>query len=174
MKKFDLIYQELLKEFNVEDRNDPSFYDYVVVLLQQINQRNLLDPNKLANIRDEAMKVIEKGVYNFIDEKTGTAQEIKFIFREPSVVSAEKRPTHNLTVRISSLPPKADEKPKVIDNTYDTDSISEIVDYLETKQTEAKNQEQAGTEVPAQVGETPSEMPGAQQSSNTSQYLKGL
>ena len=176
MKKFDLVYSELLKEFNVEDRNDPSFYDYVVILLQQIKQKNLLDPNKLTDVRKTAMDIVRKGYFNFIDEKTGVSQKIDFIFKggENTAKSPENQSTNNLTVRVTSVPPQKDEKPKVIDNTYDEDSISEIVDYLETKQTEAKNQQTAGIETPAQVGETPSQLPGTQQPADTSQYLNGL
>jgi hypothetical protein len=176
MKKFDLVYSQLLKEFNVEDRNDPSFYDYVVIMLQQIKQKNLLDPNKLSDIRKAAMDIVRKGYFNFIDEKTGVSQKVDFIFKGGANIakSPQNQTTNNLTVRVTSVPPKRDEKPKVIDNTYDEDSISEIVDYLETKQTEAKNQQTTGTEVPAQVGETPSQLPGAEQPADTSQYLKGL
>jgi hypothetical protein len=176
MKKFDLVYSQLLKEFNVADRNDPSFYDYVVIMLQQIKQKNLLDPNKLSDVRKLATDIVRKRYFNFIDEKTGVSQKIDFIFKggESTTKSAENQSTNNLIVRVTSVPPKQDEKPKVIDNTYDEDSISEIVDYLETKQTEAKNQQTAGNEVPAQVGETPSQLPGAEQPADTSQYLKGL
>ena len=176
MKNFDLVYSQLLKEFNVADRNDPSFYDYVVILLKQIRSNpNLIDPKKLADIRNTAMDVIEKGYYLFNDEETNTTQKIEFVFRGGKDTSKENesQPTNNLIVKINSVPPKPEQE-KEIENTYNEDSISEIVNYLETKKQEAKQQSQAGTEVPAQVGETPSEMPGAEQPADTSKYIQGL
>jgi hypothetical protein len=178
MKKFDLVYSNLLKEFNVEDRNDPSFYDYVVILLKQIrNNPNLIDPNKLTDLRKTAMDVVKKGYYLFNDEKNNISQKIEFIFKggKNATKKDEDQSVNNLVVKITSVPPKAEEKPKLIENTYDESSVLDIVSYLETKKTEAQSQAQAGTETPAQVGETPSALPGgAQQPADTSQYLKGL
>jgi len=178
MKKFDTVYKQLLKEFNIEDRNDPSFYDYVVVLLKQLRSNtNLIDPNKLSDLRKIAMETVKKGYYLFNDEKNNVSQKIEFIFKggKNTAKSDENQSVNNLTVKISSVPPKLNEKPKVIENTYDESSISDIVDYLESKKTEAESEAQAGTEVPAQMGETPSELPGgAQRPPDTSQYLKGL
>jgi len=178
MKRFNLVYSKLLKEFNVEDRNDPSFYDYVVVLLKQLRSNpNLMDPNKLTDLRKIAMETVKKGYYLFNDEKNNISQKIEFIFKggRDTAKSTENQSVNNLVVKIASVPPKADEKPRMIENTYDESSISDIIDYLETKKTEAESQEQAGTEMPAQVGETPSALPGgAQQPADTSQYLKGL
>jgi len=178
MKRFNLVYSKLLKEFNVEDRNDPSFYDYVVVLLKQLRSNpNLIDPNKLTDLRKTAMEAVKKGYYLFNDEKDNISQKIEFIFKggRDTAKSTENQSVNNLVVKITSVPPKLDEKPRMIENTYDESSIHDIIDYLETKKTEAKSQEQVGTEMPAQVGETPSALPGgAQQPADTSQYLKGL
>jgi len=178
MKRFNLVYSKLLKEFNVEDRNDPSFYDYVVVLLKQLRSSpNLIDPNKLADLRKTAMETVKRGYYLFNDEKNNISQKIEFIFKggKDTAKSDENQSTNNLVVKITSVPPKPDENPKMIEDTYDESSILDIVSYLETKKTEAESQAQAGTEVPAQVGETPSALPGgAQQPADTSQYLKGL
>ena len=178
MKKFDFVYTQLLKEFNVEDRNDPSFYDYVVILLKQLRSNpNLIDPNKLSDLRKTAMDVVKKGYYLFNDEKNNISQKIEFIFKggRDNAKTSENQSINNLVVKITSVPPKPDEKAKMIEDTYDESSINDILDYLETKKTEAENQTQAGTEMPAQVGETPSALPGgAQQTSDTSQYLKGL
>jgi hypothetical protein len=178
MKKFDLVYSQLLKEFNVEDRNDPSFYDYVVILLKQLRSNsNLIDPNKLSDLRKTAMEVIKKGYYLFNDEKNSISQKIEFIFKggKDNNKKTEDQSVNNLIVKISSIPPKPEEKAKIIEDTYDESSISDIVSYLETKKVEAETQAAAGTETPAQVGETPSALPGgAQQPADTSQYLKGL
>lgn len=178
MKRFDSVYSHFLKEFNVEDRNDPSFYDYVVILLKQLrNNPNLINPNKLTDLRKVAMETVKRGYYLFNDEKNNVSQKIEFIFKGGKDVakSDENQSTNNLTIKITSVPPKADEKPKVIENTYDESSISDIVEYLESKKIENETQAQAGTEMPAQVGETPSALPGgAQQPPDTSQYLKGL
>lgn len=178
MKRFNLVYSKLLREFNVEDRNDPSFYDYVVVLLKQLRSNpNLIDPNKLADLRKTATDTVKKGYYLFNDEKNNISQKIEFIFKGGKDVAKkdEDQSVNNLVIKISSVPPKADEKPKIIEDTYDESSISDIVSYLETKKTEAETQATAGTEVPAQVGETPSALPGgAEQPADTSQYLKGL
>lgn len=178
MKRFNLVYSKLLREFNVEDRNDPSFYDYVVVFLKQLRSNtNLIDPNKLSDLRKTAMDVVKKGYYLFNDEKNNTSQKIEFIFKGGKDVSKkdENQSVNNLMVKISSVPPRPDEKPKTIEDTYDESSISDIVSYLEAKKTEAETQQAAGTEMPAQVGETPSALPGgAEQTSDTSQYLKGL
>lgn len=176
MKKFNLVCSRLLKEFNVQDRNDPSFYDYVVVLLQQIRQKNLTDPNKLSDLRKTAMEAVRKSYYNFIDEKSGVSQKIEFIFKggKDSTKNIENQSSNNLIVKISSIPP-TEEEPKTIENTYEESSIEEIVNHLEDKKIEAQNQKEVGVETPAQVGETPSALPGgAEQPADTSQYLKGL
>jgi hypothetical protein len=167
MSNFDKLYETLLAEFNVQDRNDPSFYDYVVIMLQQFRQRNILPPEKLTDIRKTATQVVKDGYYNFIDEENDLSYKISFIF------DGNDRDVNNLKVRITDLL-KPSEAPKVIDNTHEESSIDEIGDYIETKKTEVAQQQGAGTEVPAAVGETPSEMPGATEPPSTSQYLKGL
>ena len=176
MKKFDALLTQLLKEFNVEDRNDPAFYDYVVVLLQQIRQKNLLNPDKLTDLRKTATEIVRKSRYNFISEEDNVSLKIEFIFKggKDSTKSDENQPVNNLIVKISSLPPSAQEAPKIFENTYEESSIMDIVDYLEAKKLESAEAEKAGTSVPAQVGETPSELPATQEVPDTSQYLKGL
>jgi hypothetical protein len=177
MKNFDALFSQLLKEFNVEDRNDPAFYDYVVIMLQQIRQKGLLNPDKLSDVRETAMEIVRKGYYNFISEENNISQKIEFIFKggKDSTKKDENQPVNNLMVRISSLPSTPNEKPKVFENTYEESSITDIVDYLETKKVEAQETEKAGTEVPAQTSEEPSALPGgAQEVPDTSQYLKGM
>lgn len=167
MNNFDKLYESLLAEFNVQDRNDPSFYDYVVVMLQQFKQRNILPPEKLVDIRKVATQVVKTGYYNFIDEANDLSYKISFIF------DGGEKNVNNLKVRITNLLTPS-EPPKVIDNTHEESSIDEIGDYIETKKAEKAQKQGAGTEVPAAVGETPSEMPGAVEPPSTSQYLKGL
>lgn len=167
MNNFDRLYETLLAEFNVQDRNDPSFYDYVVIMLQQFKQRNLLPPEKLTDIRKTAMQIVKDGYYNFIDEGNDLSYKINFIF------DGNDKDVNNLTVRITDLL-KPSEVPKTIDNTHEESSIDEIGNYIETKKAEVAQQQGAGTEVPAAVGETPSEMPDATEPPSTSQYLKGL
>ena len=36
MDIFDKLVDQILMEFNVEDRNDPAFYDYAVIFVQQL------------------------------------------------------------------------------------------------------------------------------------------
>lgn len=176
MKKFDALLTQLLKEFNVEDRNDPAFYDYVVILLQQIRQKNLLNPEKIPDLRKTAMEIVRNGRYLFIDEENNLSLKIEFIFKGGKDITKkdENQPVNNLIVKISSLPPSPDEAPKTFENTYEESSITDIVGYLEAKKLESKEKQKAGTEVPAQVGETPSELPAAETPPDTSQYLKGL
>lgn len=167
MNNFDKLYETLLAEFNVQDRNDPSFYDYVVVMLQQFKQRNILPPEKLVDIRKVATQIVKDGYYNFIDEVNDLSYKISFIF------DGVEKDVNNLKVRITDLLTPS-ETPRVIDNTHEESSIDEIGDYIETKKAEKAQKQGAGTEVPAAVGETPSEMPGAVEPPSTSQYLKGL
>ena len=176
MKKFDTLLEQLLKEFNIEDRNDPAFYDYVVVLLQQIRQKGLLNPNKLSDLRKTAMEIVSKNYYNFINEESNVSQKIEFIFKggKDTTKKDENQSVNNLMVKITSIPPSPTEKPKIIENTYEESSIIDIIDYLEVKKLEAAEVEKAGVEVPVQVGETPSELPDAQKVPDTSQYLKGM
>jgi hypothetical protein len=177
MKNFDALFSQLLNEFNVEDRNDPAFYDYVVILLQQIKQKSLLNPNKFSDLRKTAMEIVRKGYYNFINEESNISQKIEFIFKggKDTTKKDENQSLNNLMVRISSLPPLPNEKPKVFENTYEESSITDIVDYLESKKIESQEAEKAGTEIPAQTSETPSALPGgAKEVPDTSQYLKGM
>lgn len=176
MKKFDALLTQFLKEFNVEDRNDPAFYDYVVILLQQIREKNLLNPEKIQDVRKTAMEIVRRGRYNFIDEKNNLSLKIEFIFKGGKDITKkdENQSVNNLMVKISSLPSVAGETPKVFENTYEESSITDIVDYLETKKLEASETDKVGVEVPAQVGETPSELPSSETPPDTSQYLKGL
>jgi len=168
MSNFNNLYEALLAEFNVQDRNDPSFYDYVVIMLQQFKQRNLLPPEKLTDIRKVATQIVKDGYYNFIDEANDLSYKISFIF------NTEKKDVNNLQVRITNLL-KPSEPAKVIDNTHEESSVDDISEYIETKKTEGLQQQGAGTEVPAAVGDqSQSEMPGAVTPPNTSQYLKGL
>jgi len=170
MTKFDNLYQQLLNEYNVVDRNDPSFYDYVVVLLQQLRQRNLLAPEKLLDLRKVALEVVKKGYYNFIDEENNVSLKLNFLFDNENPTDKD---INNLEVQITDLL-NSKQPPKTIENTHEESSIDEIADFIQTKKTESLEKKGAGTETPAAVGETPSEMPGAVQPPNTSQYLKGL
>lgn len=168
MSNFDDLYESLLAEFNVQDRNDPSFYDYVVIMLQQFKQRNLLSPEKLVDIRRTATQIVKDGYYNFIDEANDLSYKISFVF------DGDEQDVNNLKVRITNLLAPS-EAPKVIDNTHEESSIDDIGNYIETKKAERAQQQGAGIEVPAAVGDqTQSEMPGATEPPNTSQYLKGL
>jgi len=166
MDLFDKLVDQLLNEFNVEDRNDPAFYDYAVIFVQQLKQRNLLQPG--VDVRKTAMQIVKDQYYNYIDINDNVSFKVSFFFDN-------KNPTpNNLRVEIDNL--LNDEPPKMIENTHEEESIDEIVDFLDTASREAEQQgEQVpGQDVPAAVGETPSEMPQAQQTPNTSQYLKGL
>lgn len=166
MDIFDKLVDQILMEFNVEDRNDPAFYDYAVVFVQQLKQRNLIPPG--IDIRKTAMQIVKDEYYNYIDTNDNVSFKVSFFFNSTA-------PTpNNLRVEIDNL--LNDEPPKMIENTHEEESIDEIVDFLDTAAREAEQQgEQVpGQDVPAAVGETPSEMPQAQQEPNTSQYLKGL
>ena len=182
MDLFDKLVDQLLNEFNVEDRNDPAFYDYVVIFIQQLKQRNMILPG--VDVRKTAMQVVKDGYYNFIDIDDNASYKVAFLF------DSTKKSPNNLRVEVSNL--LENEPPKMIENTHEEDSINDIVDFLDTASREAKqkSEETPGENVPAEVGETPSEMPGAQppapgagfeqsqgtaqQPPNTSQYLKGL
>ena len=166
MDTFDKLIDQLLNEFNVEDRNDPAFYDYAVIFVQQLKARNLVKPG--VDVRRTAMQIVKDEYYNYIDTNDNASFKVSFFLdnRNPS--------PNNLRVEIDNL--LNDEPPKMIENTHEEGSINEIVDFLDTASREAKQKadEVPGENVPAAVGETPSEMPQAEQTPNTSQYLKGL
>lgn len=170
MRKFNNLYNVYLLEFNVEDRNDPALYDYVVVFLQQLLQRNLID-SKDSDIRKVATDIVKDGYYNFIDTENNLSFKISFLFN-----SAEKD-VNNLSIEIQNLVQR-NEKPTVITNTHEESSISEIVNFLNTKKQEAETQklqqQQAGVEVPAAVGETPAQLPGAVPVQDTGAYMSGV
>jgi hypothetical protein len=170
MDLFDKLVDQLLNEFNVEDRNDPAFYDYAVIFVQQLKARNLVQPG--VDVRKTAMQIVKDQYYNYIDVNDNVSFKISFFFDN-------NNPTpNNLRVEVDNL--LNDDPPKMIENTHEEESIDEIVDFLDTasREAEQKANEVPGQNVPAQVGETPSEMPEAepaqQQVPNTSQYLKGL
>ena len=166
MDTFDKLVDQLLNEFNVEDRNDPAFYDYAVIFVQQLKARNLVAPG--VDVRKTAMQMVKDGYYNYIDINDNVSFKVSFFFD-----SANQTP-NNLRVEIDNL--LNDEPPKMIENTHEEESIDEIVDFLNTASREAEQTsgEVPGQDVPAAVGDSPSEMPQAQQVPNTSQYLKGL
>lgn len=168
MDTFDKLIDQLLKEFNVEDRNDPAFYDYAVIFVQQLKQRNLIPPG--VDVRKTAMQIVKDGYYNYIDTNDNVSFKVSFLFDTSMLDNAP----HNLKIEVDNL--LNDESPKVIENTHEEESIDEIVDFLDkaSREAEQKAGEIPGQDVPADVGETPSEMPQSQQVPNTSQYLKGL
>jgi hypothetical protein len=163
MSKFDEYYSHLLTEFNVEDRNDPAFYDYAVLFVKQLLQRNMLKPG--SDVRRTSMDIVKKQFFNYIDEESNIQYKIEFVFDDNIEIP------NNLTVIIKELP--SGNVVKTIEDTHEESSIKEIVDFIQTKKQE---DQQAGVTAPEQVGVTPSEMPGAVQTQepNTSQYLKGL
>jgi hypothetical protein len=191
MKKFDSLMDMFLTEFNVQDRNDPSFYDYVVVMLQQFISRDLLHPETLRDLRDTATEIVKDGYYIYKDFDTNhnIAYKIAFIFD-----NTEKDLT-GMQVRIYDLI-NQDKEPHVIDNTFEDSSISDIGDYIEQVKGEHNEEEVPGETAPEAVGETPSALPGAVppaegeappagegntpappaagNTPNTSQYLQGL
>ncbi len=163
MSNFDNYYSHLLTEFNVEHRNDPAFYDYAVLFVKQLKQRNMLKPG--FDVRNTAIDIVKKQFFNYIDEETNIQYKVEFIFDDNIEIP------NNLTVVIKELP--SGNVVKTIENTHEETSIKEIADFIQTKKQE---DQQAGVTTPEQVGETPSEMPNAVQTQepNTSQYLKGL
>jgi hypothetical protein len=163
MSRFDDYYSHLLTEFNVEDRNDPAFYDYAVLFVKQLLQRNMLKPG--SDVRRTSMDIVKKQFFNYIDEESNIQYKIEFVFDDNIEIP------NNLTVNIKELP--SGNVVKTIEDTHEETSIKDIVDFIQTKKQE---DQQAGVTTPEQVGETPSEMPGAVQTQepNTSQYLKGL
>jgi hypothetical protein len=166
MDTFDKLIDQLLNEFNVADRNDPAFYDYAVVFVQQLKARNMVQPG--VDVRKTAMQIVKDQYYNYIDINDNVSFKVSFFFDSTT-------PTpNNLRVEVDNL--LNDEPPKMIENTHEEESIDEIVDFLDiaSREAEQKSGEVPGQDIPAAVGETPSEMPQAQQTPNTSQYLKGL
>lgn len=163
MDLFDNLVDKVLMEFNVEDRNDPAFYDYAVLFVQQLKQRNMIKPGQ--DVRNTAMQIVKDGYYNYLDEEGNLAYKIEFIF------DSEQPSPNNLFVQIKQLP--SEKVVKEFGNTHEESSINDIAEFIES---EDQKQKEAGTAAPEQVGETPSEMPGVvkPQVPNTSQYLKGL
>jgi len=161
MDIFDKLVDQILMEFNVEDRNDTDFLYYAVLFVQQLLQRNMLEPD--TNVQETAKQIVKKGYYTYIDEDGNLAFKVEFVFDDT------KKTPNNLTVFIKELP--SGKVVKGIANTHEESSISEIAEFIAGEQ---QKQQAAGTEVPAAVGETPSEMPDAVQQPKTSKYLKGL
>jgi|688.fasta_scaffold21700_9 hypothetical protein len=193
MDTFDKLIDQLLNEFSVEDRNDPAFYDYAVILIQQLKQRNLIPPG--VEVRKTAMQIVKDGYYNYIDAEDNVSYKVTFIFD----TSVKDISPNNLRIEIENL--LDDEEPKVIENTHEEKSINEIVDFLNKASREAEKESGKipGEDMPEELSDTGSELPGVQQSSkptspvqapaepqgapgfstgqqapNTSQYLKGL
>jgi hypothetical protein len=185
MDTFDKLVDQLLNEFNVEDRNDPAFYDYAAIFVQQLKQRNLIAPG--VDVRKTAMQIVKDGYYNYIDVNDNVSYKISFLFN----TSLKDNSPHNLKIEIDNL--LNDEPPSVIENTHEEESIDEIVDFLDNASRDAEQEtgKIPGKDVPQEVGNTASEMPDAkasqfdqgnapgfnnspQQPPNTSQYLKGL
>ena len=185
MDTFDKLVDQLLNEFNVEDRNDPAFYDYAAVFTQQLKQRNLIAPG--VDVRKTAMQIVKDGYYNYIDANDNISYKISFLFN----TSIKDGSPHNLKVEVDNL--LTDEPPKIIENTHEEESIDEIVDFLDnaSREAEVETGKIPGQDVPQEVSDMESEMPGAkasqfdqgsapgfsgpsQQQPNTSQYLKGL
>jgi hypothetical protein len=163
MSKFDALYEQILNEFNIEDRNDPSFYDYAVLFIKQLVQHNLIDPG--LDVRKTAEQIVKDSYYNFIDPENDIKYKINFIF------NTEEQLPNALTVEIEELP--SGKVVKTIDNTFEESSVEDIVNFIDAKKQEVQS---AGISAPEQVSDTQSEMPGAvkTQEPNTSQYLKGL
>lgn len=184
MDIFDKLVDQLLNEFNVEDRNDPAFYDYAVIFIQQLKQRNLILPG--VDVRKTAMQIVKDGYYNYIDVNDNVSYKVSFLFN----TSTKDGFPHNLRIEIDNL--LKDETPKMIENTHEEESIDEIVDFLDTSSREAEVEtgKIPGQDVPEEVSDLGSEMPGAkssqfdqgkapsfntsQQPPNTSKYLAGL
>lgn len=193
MDLFDNLVDQLLNEFSVEDRNDPAFYDYAVIFIQQLKQRNLISPG--IEVRKTAMQIVKDGYYNFIDTDDSVSYKVTFLFDK----SIKGISPNNLRIEIDNL--LDDDEPKVIENTHKEESISEIVDFLDKASREAQKEDSKipGEDMPEELSDTGSELPGVQQSSkptspiqapaepqgapgfstgqqapNTSQYLKGL
>jgi hypothetical protein len=185
MDIFDKLVDQILMEFNVEDRNDPAFYDYAAVFTQQLKQRNLIAPG--VDVRKTAMQIVKDGYYNYIDVNDNISYKVSFLFN----TSIKDSSPHNLKVEVDNL--LTDEPPKIIENTHEEESIDEIVDFLDnaSREAEVETGKIPGEDVPQEVSDTESEMPGAkgsqfdqgnvpstantpQQPPNTSQYLKGL
>lgn len=167
MDTFDKLIDQVLTEFNVQDRNDPAFYDYAVILIQQLKQRNLVPPG--VDVRKTAMQIVKDEYYNYIDIDDNVSFKVSFFFDKGVNTSP-----NNLKVEIDNL--LDNEPPKMVENTHEEESIDDIVNFLDTATRAAKEEKSkvAGQDVPAAVGDTPSEMPDAKQTPNTSQYLKGL
>jgi hypothetical protein len=155
MNNFNTLLEQILKEFNVEDRNDPMFYDYIVIFVQQLKARNMLKPG--VDVRKTAMEIVKNQYYNYIDVKDNISYKISFFFN-----TTAKGDTNNLRIEIKNL--LKTEPPKVIENTHEEESITEIVNFLDTasREAEQQNNEVPGQDVPAAVGETPAQMPEAQ------------
>jgi len=185
MDTFDKLIDQILMEFNVEDRNDPAFYDYAVIFVQQLKQRNLILPG--TDVRKTAMQIVKDQYYNYIDINDNVSYKVSFFFNK----SLKDYSPHNLKIEVENLL-KNDEPVKTFENTHEEESIDEIVNFLNTasKETEQENNKVPGEDVPKEVSDLGSEMPGAkasqfdqgaapgfstpQQQPNTSQYLKGL
>jgi len=161
MDTFDKLIDQILMEFNIEDRNDIDFYSYAVLFVQQLLQRNMLEPS--TNVRETAMLIVKKGYYTYIDEDGNLSYKVEFLF------DSNKQSPNGLNVQIKELP--SEKVVKEIDNTHEESSIKDIVEFIESEQ---QKQQATGTEVPAAVGETPSEMPQAEQTPNTSKYLNNI
>jgi len=168
MDIFDKLVEQLLIEFNVQDRNDPAFYDYAVIFVQQLKARNLVPPE--VDVKRTARNIVRNGYYNYIDPQNNVSLKVLFLFDTTT-------PSPNtLKVKIDDLINKTPSKN--IENTHEEQSVGEIVDHIEkvSQETKQKASIVPGQDVPAEVSQTPSKLPNAEpaQQPNTSQYLKGL
>jgi len=192
MKKFERLMKMYLTEFNIEDSNDPGFYDYVVLLLQQLVARDLISPEILGDLRKTAMKIVHDKTYNYsdFDNQHNVNCTIDFIFNSFEHGETDNQKLTGMTVVIqNNIPDKNGEKskPYKITNTFEESSVDDICNHIDDLKSGKNNEEEIpGETAPEAVGETPSAMPGAVPSvptgeevpvppaASTSQYLKGL
>jgi hypothetical protein len=161
MVTFDKLVDQLLNEFNVEDRNDLKPYDYAVLLARQLKQRSMIK-TKL-DVRSIAMSIItpkEDGRYFLNYNNT---YEIEFVIDDINIP-----PSAIIVKELSS-----GKVIKEVTNIHEESSIEEVVEFLST---EEQKQQSAGISAPEQVSEVPSEMPDAvkPQTPNTSKYISGV
>ena len=154
MSKFDVLLETFLAEYNVTERDDPEFYDYVVVLIQQLKKRGFVGGSEPFDIRVNARRAIRNEFINIVDPLSDFSYKIEFLF------NTNAPDVSNLSVRIVNLLDPA-APVKVIDNTHEETSTDEICDYLEIEKTKQLQQKENPVETVPTPG-TVSALPNAE------------
>jgi hypothetical protein len=165
MSAFIKTLRNYLLEFNVADRADPAFYDYVTILVQQLKKRGFVGGFESFDVRQQVQRAIRNEFINIIDPLSDFSYKISFLFTDSTA------DVSNMSVKLTDLIDTS-KPPKVIDNTHEETSIDEICTYLEQQKTEVKQQQDNPALSTSDVAPLTPGVPDVSANPNQEQQLK--